>query len=189
MPYLEVLDLVGLEGQAMDWLFCGITHEEVEEVVGKGIEYLQKVNIVSRFPPMPLLRVTSRHSQLHHQFLSTDLRLELQLTLKGMNLSPLRILAPNIISIEVAALHHPLCCDADILVCSQIWQLWPHLEEISITGRENNLGRNKDADFCGIYEEEASYLREQPEEFLEAVHTVPIKPSQMPMASEYSYCE
>ena len=97
-----------------------------------------------------------------------------------LDLSPLKHLAPNITLFELEFRAH----SAHILVFSQICQLWPQLEVVKIKGSGCFPERNYDADFCGIYEEEASYLREQGEQFLDVVHIVPIKPSLMTMPSE-----
>ena len=67
--------------------------------------------------------------------------------------------------------------ERDALPLSEFFELWPDLEELLITGDHNHLVRSYDSDFCGINDEEAELLRGKDEEFLEAVHIVPTKPS------------
>ena len=64
---------------------------------------------------------------------------------------------------------------ADILSFSELFKLGPQLERIKIRDGGHELERSFDADFCGIHEEEANYLRDKENEFLEAAHIVPIK--------------
>ena len=64
-----------------------------------------------------------------------------------------------------------------------IWELWPHLEELVITGDYNYLQRSYDADFCGINKEEVELLMDKDNEFLQAVHIVPIRPCIWTMTS------
>ena len=73
---------------------------------------------------------------------------------------------------------------SDFLPLTELWQLWPLLEDIKVEGHYKCLERNYDAEFCGIHDEEAMYLRELPDGFLEAVHIVPIQPSLLTMPSE-----
>ena len=53
---IEVIDLaIGFRGESLDSIYCGIDAKEVEELAGKHFEYLEKVNIVPRQPPMSYL--------------------------------------------------------------------------------------------------------------------------------------
>ena len=69
---------------------------------------------------------------------------------------------------------------------SEIWGLWPHLEQVQVRGVYNLLKRNYDADFCGVFPEEAAKLEKEDEDYLKAVHTVPIRPSLLTMHSKCS---
>ena len=109
-------------------------------------------------------------------------RLKLTFCSADIDLSPLKFLAPNITSLELDLFQPPYLYE----IFSEIWDFWPRLELVKIKGSGGEHERNYDADFCGIHEEEASYLRGQGEEFLKAIHIVPTKPSPLTMTSESS---
>ena len=56
-----------------------------------------------------------------------------------------------------------------------IWELWPHVEELETTGRNQVLRKYFDSEFCGIHPEEAEELRKKDYEYLKAVNIVPIR--------------
>ena len=53
----------------------------------------------------------------------------------------------------------------------QIWSSLPLLEELTISGK---LTGNFDAEFCGIYRQEATLLRREDDEYLKTVNIVPL---------------
>ena len=86
------------------------------------------------------------------------LTLELEVRLVRWHVIP--SLFPNVRVIELRVIdtillgQHPL-------PFAGIFQVWPNLEELEVTGGRNYLDRNYDADFCGIHEQEAEFLREK----------------------------
>lgn len=67
------------------------------------------------------------------------------------------------------------------LICHK----WPNLEELAIRYcRASEL--RFDAGICGIFEEEADYLRQKSVEYLQAVHIVPVRPALTTMPSKFS---
>ena len=129
-------------------------------------------------------------SEVRCYFCGTARRLRLNLKDRGLDLRPLKLLAPNILTLEL----HITPQDGghrspDLLSFTQIFQLWPQLEQLQVTGRVNNCFKwNYDADFCGIHEEEVMRLEEKDKGFLRKVHIVPTKPSLLTMQSESSPC-
>ena len=67
---------------------------------------------------------------------------------------------------------------------SEIWELWPRLEELEVSGDCLILRDSYDAEFCGIHPEEAKILREKDDEYLKTVNIVPIRPSILTMKSK-----
>ena len=55
----------------------------------------------------------------------------------------------------------------------QIWSSLPHLEKLTIRGKLKTVQRNFDAEFCGIYPEEAALLRKKDDGYLKTVNIVP----------------
>ena len=119
--------------------------------------------------------------QVHYSYSSVR-KLTLDLTFVRVNLLEVKALFPNVTWLEV------VCSRAEHLRPSEefrFWELWRNLEDLDIDGII--LGRNYDADFCGINEEEVELLREMndDEDYLQSVHIVPIRPSLLTMPSEY----
>ena len=89
--------------------------------------------------------------------------------------------------------------ERDFGLLEQVWECWPRLEKLNFGYSEwaqslmheevTPLGRNCDAAFLGIHEEEAVLLRRQDEEYLRDVHIVPLRPSLLTMPSKRSSCE
>ena len=118
---------------------------------------------------------------------SSARKLKLAISDKRINMIPLRWLTPNIVSLELDV-SQSWETEADIVPFLKIWELWPKLEVLKVAGGVNYLERNYDADFCGIHEEEAAFLREMGMDFLTAVHIVPAKPSVLTMLSKLFTC-
>ena len=110
-------------------------------------------------------------------------KLELHLELRKVNLFPLKAVFPSITSLELNV-HENGKLGAEIAPFSDIWTCWPDLHKLSIYGSTVSITRNFDADFCGITEQEAEWLRRQPTRFLKKVHIVPIKPCLLTMKSK-----
>ena len=70
----------------------------------------------------------------------------------------------------------------------QIFQLWPQLEQLELEGMGLGLCPNRDAEFCGISSEEMRRYHEKGDEFLRALHIVPIRPSISTLPSEHPRC-
>ena len=112
-------------------------------------------------------------------------RLHLHLSRSKTDLSPLKRLTPNILSFQLSISDDYR--DTELPRFPQIWELWPKLEQVNVRWRYVHLDRYYDADFCGIHEEEAKYLRQKGDKFLRSVHIVPIKPCLATMSSESSF--
>ena len=101
-------------------------------------------------------------------------KLTFDLNFKRVDVSLLKSLLPNVSNLAVR-LSHALHNWNDLPSLPVIFDLWPGLQELRIVGVENHLMRNYDAHFCGINQEEVKLLREKAEDFLQAVHIVPIR--------------
>ena len=101
--------------------------------------------------------------------------LKLDMDVEKVNLNLVWWLAPNVRKLVVRC-SHTWATWSDLPSISEICELWPCLEQLKIFGDKNCLKRNYDAEFCGISEEEADLIREKDEDFLQAVHIVPIQP-------------
>ena len=114
---------------------------------------------------------------------SSDARkLTLDLFNKNINLVPIQSLAPKMTLLELKILHTS-DFDADLAPFRDIWKLWPQLVGLKINVKAQYSNRNYDADFCGIWKEEAQILREKDEEYLRSLHIVPVRPSVLTMTS------
>ena len=113
-------------------------------------------------------------------------KLTLDLQVKQIEFSRIRSFFPNVKSLELIMEfgHHT---GSDPLPISQVSECWPDLEELNIHGAYNFLGRNYDADFCGVHEEEAEMLRTADDDYLKAVHIVPTRPCLLTMQSMKLY--
>ena len=90
------------------------------------------------------------------------------------NFAQFGLLFPNACTLEIS----PESKFFHVLEFQQIWSSWPSLERFRFPGKMKiSPSANMDASFCGISWEEAEFLRQKDEEYLEAVHIVPIKPA------------
>ena len=125
---------------------------------------------------------SSSGPQVHHQFSSNAHKLTLKLINKNLNFMPITSIAPNVTLLELK-LYHTSGFDVDIAPFSDIWRFWPQLVQLKVDVAADLPNRNYDADFCGIYEEEAEILRDKEETYLLNVHIVPVRPSVLAMNS------
>ena len=70
----------------------------------------------------------------------------------------------------------------------QIFRLWPKLEQLKLDGMGLGLCPNCDAEFCGISRDEMRRYHEKGDEFLRALHIVPIRPCISTLPSEHRRC-
>ena len=105
---------------------------------------------------------------------------KLTLALKHVtcNMYEIKAAFPNVTSLDLDFRQ------TERIPCQELWELWPGLEELKVEGVSETLRQNYDAEFCGIFEEEAELLRAQDEEFLRTVQIVPIRPCLLTMRSE-----
>ena len=120
------------------------------------------------------------------EFSSNAHKLILYLPDKNLNLIPIKSLAPDLTSLEIK-IYKFFHLSVDVAPFSDIWTLWPQLVELKVNVSARRPNRNYDADFCGIFEEEAEVLRGQNEEYLQKVHVVPIRPCVLTMARKSRY--
>ena len=106
-------------------------------------------------------------------------KLTLFFTAIEINIPQLRAVFPNVTTLHLRRPRWSHVCfyDSDVVSLSDIWEMYPALEELKIKGKADKPNSNYDAQFCGISEEEAELLREKDEEYLRAVNIVPIRPS------------
>ena len=114
------------------------------------------------------------------QVCPTVRKLTLDLEVDHINLSLLKLVFPNVTILKF----HLNFCDWDLAPLTEVWELYPNLEELKMKGEFNKLNCSYDSQFCGIFEEEAEWLRTRDEEYLKAVHIVPIRPSVLTMPSK-----
>ena len=103
-----------------------------------------------------------------------------------MNIPQLKAVFPHVTTLKLRAHSRTdgRFYDSDVVSLSDIWEMYPALEELKIKGKADKLNSNYDAQFCGIFEEEAEMLREKDEEYLRTVNIVPIRPSVLTMPSK-----
>ena len=92
-----------------------------------------------------------------------------------MDLTLLKSIFPNVLSLEIRV--HQVSSDVSrgFMPILEISQLWPCLQQLTIGGADYFQALNYDAYFCGIFEEEALMLRGMDENYLKAVHIVPVR--------------
>ena len=110
-------------------------------------------------------------------------KLTLEVEVKKIEFSRIKAFFTNLKSLDLN-ISFSWGLRSDPLPISEISQVWPDLEELNIHGRDNFLGQNYDADFCGVYEDEAELLRTKDEDYLRAVHIVPVRPCLLTMSSK-----
>ena len=149
-------------------------------------KFLQLINeIMPKLEEFGLGLVLDRNSGpvISHEGLdftpSKAQKLKLKLSGGSWRLVEIKGAFPHVTSLEMDLY------DFGPLPCGEIWEMWPKLEELKISGSQITLTRNYDADFCGIHEEEASQLRKMDENYIRAVHLVPIRPSLLTMKRKY----
>ena len=123
---------------------------------------------------------------------SSDLRscptvrkLKLDLDVDKINMSQIKIVFPNVLLLKFNVQDGSLYDSDDLPSLAEIWEVYPFLQELKIKGTGNKLKFNYDSQFCGIFDEEVELLREKEEEYLKAVHIVPIRPSVLTMPSKH----
>ena len=114
---------------------------------------------------------------------SSSLKLKLELEMKAIDWSSIHSQFPNIPCLHVQ-LDHTSVLGSEPCPVSEICRLWPDLQELEITGLNNELGRNYDTDFCGIHEEGVELLRGQSKKYLKNVQIVPIRSCLLTMPSK-----
>ena len=114
--------------------------------------------------------------------------LNFDLLVRRVNIAAIRAKFPLVTSLNLKMSNCWLECMDPRALC-QMWGLWPTLEKLELTGYVKATTRCFDADFCGIHEDEAQMLREMSEEYLDAVHIVPFKPSVCTMPSKLLTCD
>ena len=81
-------------------------------------------------------------------------------------------LFPNLCCLEVSFLVE-YRASPSVFPFRQIWSSLPFLEKLTVRGKLATVDENFDAEFWGIYLEEAALLRNKDEEFLKTVNIVP----------------
>ena len=115
---------------------------------------------------IPYCSNTVRKLTLHIETLETKLR-------------PLSVLFPS-----VSVLHCQW--EGRESLIAPVCKYWCHLEEIKLTQTYCfDANWNYDAEFCGIYEEEAELLRQQGVSYLKSVHIVPVRPCMLNIRSKF----
>ena len=108
---------------------------------------------------------------------SSVTKLTLEALVAKLNLPLLKSFLPNVSDLDLKVSHTATMeCEGDLPNISEMFQLWPGLTQLTITGEKNILKRSYDADFCGIHAEEVELLMEMDENYLQTVHIVPIQP-------------
>ena len=98
-----------------------------------------------------------------------------------IDMSLLKAVFPNTTSLVLN-----LNVETELSIFTDIFQFWPDLEELTVTGTLGpRLRESVDGKFCVIDEEEVEGLREKDEEYLQAVHIVSARPSLLTMPSEF----
>ena len=110
-------------------------------------------------------------------------KLVLKVELRRVNLFQLQAVFPNVSVLKLSVCGNDRF-GAELAQFSDIWKYWPDLHSLKIDGIMISIGRNFDADFCGIHEEEAEWLRQQSTKYLKKVHIVPIMPCLLTMKSK-----
>ena len=111
-------------------------------------------------------------------------KLTLELNPKKIRWHFINRLFPNVLTLEIQVMEVYSAADNDFLPLNEIFLCWTYLRQLQIIDVVNFAPRCHDDDFCGINNEEAELLREQDEEFLKAVHIVPIRPCLLTMPSK-----
>ena len=112
-------------------------------------------------------------------------KLRLELQVRKIKLAQIKQVFPRVLELELTLSQTQLDGE-DILPLSDIWEQWPNLEELKITGERKGAPRNYDASFLGINEEEVELLRQTCDEgHLRALNIVPIRPSLLAMPSKF----
>ena len=158
------------------------------------LEEIEIQDTARRFPPDdPQYIIQDKQTEwptsstgplVHPQCSSNASKLALNFENKHLNLIPIQSMAPDVTWLELK-ISHTFKFDVDVAPFSDIWKLWPQLVGLRITVSAKYPNRNYDADFCGIYEEEAEILREKDANYLRNVHIVPVRPSILTMTSKY----
>ena len=110
-------------------------------------------------------------------------RLTLELQVKWINMSLLKSLFPNVTALELR-INDSYMTKADPVPFLQVCETWPDLQKLKISGTENILHGNYDADIIGISEEEVEILWRMEEKDLGQLQIVPIRPSLLTMSSK-----
>ena len=85
---------------------------------------------------------------------TTARKLTLNIASAGADLSFFKPIFPNVSSLKI--IFYPM---DNVMPFSKIWELWPSLEELEISGEGLMLMKIYDSEFCGISPEEVHLLR------------------------------
>ena len=119
---------------------------------------------------------------------TTIRKLTLEVLVAKINMALLKSFLPNVTELELRVNHTAsIETEGDLPDISQIFQLWPGLKQLTIAGEQNILKRSYDPDFCGIHAEEVELLMEMDENYLQAVHIVPLRPCLCTMTGKNLY--
>ena len=83
----------------------------------------------------------------------------------------LGILCPHLCRLELCFLD-PTRTSSSSIPFRQIWSSVPHLETLTVQGSLETVGKNYDAEFCGIHRGEAALLRKEDAELLKSLSIV-----------------
>ena len=112
-------------------------------------------------------------------------KLTLVLGVPRMDLILLNTLFPNVLSLNIRIHQVSSHVGRGFMPILEICELWPNLQELTISGADYFQALNYDAYFCGIFEEEAYMLRGMDVDFLKAVHIVPVRHCMLTMLRKY----
>ena len=110
-------------------------------------------------------------------------KLEVDLTLRTVSFSQLKATFPAVLHLILAGLE-----PHNLPSFWQIFRLWPKLEKLELQGQGRAMGpyQNYDAEFCGISKDEMRAYYGKDDEFLRALHRVPIRPAISTLLSEFT---
>ena len=137
-----------------------------------------EINTETSFVPNDISwpRTTSEYEYISLRSSSESVqKLTIDLRARNIHFYLLNCLFPNLRCLEIKMKHFTY--GRGVMPLQDICQFWPDLQELKIHGAKNFVAQIHDADFLGISEEEAETLRqhEEDEEYLQAVHIVPVR--------------
>ena len=75
-----------------------------------------------------------------------------------------------------------------VMPFSKIWELWPSVEELEVSGNGVLFMDDYDSEFCGIHPEEVKLLRRKSAQHLKTINTVPTTYNMLSMKSKGELC-